>query len=135
MDPKVLDYCLCYIDGRTNVWAWFTSCPLEKQWGDDWDDAPYEHNAGQPYTMTIKEFGIHGIAIDHNLFRVAVDRERGATPCEGSVNSQWSVQDINNKHVAWLRFEKDAIHAGTTLRDFIEIVKRNGGQVYLPVEP
>ena len=38
---------LCYID---NCWAYFTTQPLDKQWGDDWDDAPYEHNAGEPYT-------------------------------------------------------------------------------------
>ena len=27
---------------------YFTS-DLENQWGDDWDDSPYEHNAGPPY--------------------------------------------------------------------------------------
>jgi len=25
-----------------------------KQWGDDWDDAPYEHNAGKVYDKYIK---------------------------------------------------------------------------------
>lgn len=37
---------LCYVEGD---WAYFTTQPLDKQWGDDWDDAPYEHNAGEPY--------------------------------------------------------------------------------------
>ena len=37
---------LCYVKGP---WAYFTTQPLKKQWGDDWDDAPYEHNAGEPY--------------------------------------------------------------------------------------
>lgn len=37
---------LCYIDGP---WAYFTTQPVAEQWGDDWDDAPYEHNAGDPY--------------------------------------------------------------------------------------
>ena len=38
---------LCYIDqmGR----AYFTTQALSKQWGDDWNDAPYEHNAETPY--------------------------------------------------------------------------------------
>lgn len=38
---------LCYVDGNR---AYFTTQPLDQQWGDDWDDAPYEHNAGTPYT-------------------------------------------------------------------------------------
>ena len=37
---------LCYIEGP---WAYFTTRPLADQCGDDWDDAPYEHNAGWPY--------------------------------------------------------------------------------------
>ena len=37
---------LCYVYGP---WAYFTSRPLSEQWGDDWNDAPYEHNAGEPY--------------------------------------------------------------------------------------
>ena len=36
---------LCYV--RHNI-LYFTDS-FEKQWGDDWDDAPYEHNAGEPY--------------------------------------------------------------------------------------
>ena len=39
------EYKLCYVDRNK---AWFTN-NFEKQWGDDWDDAPYEHNAGLPY--------------------------------------------------------------------------------------
>ena len=27
---------------------YFTS-DMAAQWGDDWDDRPYEHNAGKPY--------------------------------------------------------------------------------------
>jgi hypothetical protein len=37
---------LCYVKGN---WAYFTSRPLSEQTGDDWNDAPYEHNAGTPY--------------------------------------------------------------------------------------
>lgn len=38
---------LCYVDGQR---AYFTTAKLADQWGDDWDDALYEHNAGEPYT-------------------------------------------------------------------------------------
>ena len=37
---------LCYVSG---CFAYFTSKDLTEQWGDDWNDAPYEHNAGEPY--------------------------------------------------------------------------------------
>ena len=39
-------YKLCYVDGNE---AWFTS-DWKNQWGDDWNDRPYEHNAGSPYS-------------------------------------------------------------------------------------
>ena len=50
------EYKLCYVDGNK---AWFTN-NFEKQWGDDWNDRPYEHNAGLPYdhwSELIKENG------------------------------------------------------------------------------
>jgi len=40
-------YRLCYVD---LPWVYFTTQDLDKQWGDDWDDAPYEHNAEEPYS-------------------------------------------------------------------------------------
>ena len=36
---------LCYC---ANNIMYFTS-DMTAQWGDDWDDRPYEHNAGSPY--------------------------------------------------------------------------------------
>ena len=41
---------LCYVEGNI---AYFTTQDLDKQWGDDWDDAPYEHNAGLPYLPSV----------------------------------------------------------------------------------
>lgn len=40
------DPILCYVEGN---FAYFTSKPLEETSGDDWDDAPYEHNAEPPF--------------------------------------------------------------------------------------
>ena len=37
-----------YVEGKKEKWAFFTPM-FERQWGDDWNDAPYEHNAGYPY--------------------------------------------------------------------------------------
>lgn len=46
MTPDKREPVLCYVDDK---FAYFTTQELAKQWGDDWDDAPYEHNAGEPY--------------------------------------------------------------------------------------
>lgn len=46
---------LCYIEHNANR-AWFTSADLKDQWGDDWNDAPYAHNAGTPYAPSIHYF-------------------------------------------------------------------------------
>ena len=51
---KFLNYKLCYVDSDEYFDApmtlYFTELEdVTEQWGDDWDDAPYEHNAGTPY--------------------------------------------------------------------------------------
>ena len=33
----------------------FTNIDLQNQWGDDWNDAPYDCNAGWPYDSCYKE--------------------------------------------------------------------------------
>lgn len=43
---KFDNYVLCFVKGNR---AYFTRKDLDEQWGDDWDDRPYEYNAGEPY--------------------------------------------------------------------------------------
>jgi hypothetical protein len=131
LDPDVLR--LCYVDGR-DQFAWFTSCPLAFQWGDDWDDKPYEHNAGDPYT----DHEIGGERVKHQLVKVAWESNY-VTPCSGHVNSPYSVRDINCGGIAWLRapsVRSDStiagIYAGASLREFIKAVESSGGEVYFP---
>jgi hypothetical protein len=119
---------LCYVSGQ---WAYFTSQELDKQWGDDWDDAPYEHNAGSPY-------GPHRDDEAWDISQVAWEGPF-TQPCDGHCNSPYSVQMINAGAVAWLRTEAwhkspVVIPAGTSLGDFIRLVQSAGGTVYLPVE-
>ena len=138
------EFVLCYIDAP---WAYFTTQPLEDQWGDDWDDAPYEHNAGAPYDPPRPDLPAEERA---KLFpyawlpdgtprwrieRVAFDGDF-ITPDYGYSNSPWSVQQINRGEIAWLRpapwsDHAVVIHAGTTLPDFIDAVQRAGGCVYV----
>lgn len=115
---------LCYVK---NQWAWFTSAPLTgpgRQWGDDWNDAPYEHNAGDPY-------GMDGHRLEVVAFEARLD-----TPadCVGP-NSRYSVEMINAGAIAWLTtpsWEKAqvVIHAGTTLPEFRRLIWSVGGDVY-----
>ena len=111
-----LDYRLCYVDGR----LWFTS-DMDKQWGDDWDDAPWDCNAGAPYTHETKVVSIYleGIA-------------------QSTVINNCSVQRINRLRLPWLATwdDKLCIHAGTTLREVLKMAEDAGNAltVYAPVE-
>ena len=115
---------LCYVsDGR----AYFAVKDPKDVWGDDWDDRPYEHNAEPPYEYDLK------VMFDGDW----------AEPYHGFANSVWSVKDINNGAVAWLRpmypnkFEGEipVIHAGATLSEFLGKIPLCDGVVYLPVAP
>lgn len=122
---------LCYVE---DGFAWFTTAPLDKQWGDDWNDVPYEHNASPPYEWR-EERG----EPKYELMKLAYDHGYAETPSDiAGFNSHYSVQAINSGAVAWLvinRYGKDikAIHAGCSLDEFIEIIKSTGGVVYRPV--
>ena len=117
---------LCYVDG---AWAWFTTADLKDQWGDDWDDAPYQHNAGPPY-----EWASRREVPEYELSRVAWSGPFG-TP--GDLTDSYSVEDINAGKVPWLASgwystnETVVIPAGTTYSDFIRFVHAGGGEVYV----
>jgi hypothetical protein len=125
---------LCYVEGS---WAWFTTAPLAEQWGDDWNDAPYQHNAGVPYERE----GSRLIRVAwHGPFRTP--EERG-WDLDGRVAGGWSVEQINAGALPWLQtwtyehawVEPTAIYAGTTLYDFARLVQLAGGAVYVPIRP
>lgn len=131
MNDLPMDAVLCYVRGS---FAYFTTAPLDLQLGDDWDDAPYEHNAGRPYP----DHRENGQTVKHTVEEIAWEG-CWLPPCEGVLNSRYSVEGINGGAVPWLRAEpwgeKDAPHipAGTTLRRFIEIMQQYGGRVWLPL--
>jgi len=136
-DPQVsvTSLKLCYVDPRSSF-AWFTSIDLKDQWGDDWDDAPYEHNAGEPYDHTWK----NRESISHHLVKVAWDGPWN-TPAElAGSNSYWSVKGINAGCVAWLipndwnnKGERKPVPAGVSLQEFASIIVEGGGNVYVPL--
>lgn len=134
--PRFLDAQLCYVEDGV---AYFTTQALDKQWGDDWNDTPYEHNAGRPYDDHIAEHENREPAwVIESLRFSAGDL---VEPREGHWNSPYCVLDINvEKQVPWLRGDKYTpnegreIWAGTTLYEFFQLIADAGGKVYLPVE-
>ncbi len=119
---------LCYIEG--DCWAFFTTRALEEQTGDDWDDAPYDCNAGSPREPYENEGS-------WEIVHVAFESDYHGTPAQqGELNCPWSVHRINRGDIAWLIPYKWAepnvkpIHAGVTLSEFKRLIREAGGKVF-----
>ena len=120
---KEKDFRLCYVRHHT---LYFTD-NFENQWGDDWDDAPYEHNAGEPY-----EYDDDPMADNtdrgHIRYLAYMDWNYWIQePKSGYHNSRYSVEDINNGAVPWLYCdEAGELYAGATMEQAIEWLKKAG---------
>lgn len=105
-----------YEAGYTH-YLYFTD-DMSKQDGDDWNDAPYEYNAGLPYDdeckITVFKF---------NFYPELKDYISVAFPKDHRINSPYSVEDINNGAVAWVYLKRGdkrvAIHGGDELETVI----------------
>lgn len=116
---------LCYVD---DCWAWFTTLSLSQQWGDDWDDSPYEDNAGDPNSWDRKS------PISWKLKRLAWHAWL-ETPATHSRNAPYSVENINSLVVPWLsNYSNPSVHifAGATIEEFTSKIKLGKGVVYFP---
>lgn len=59
-------------------------------WGDDWNDRPYEHNAGEVYEEYIKGWKDVYVPFEDLVLE----------PCNGNFyNSEWSKEDMKNRKV------------------------------------
>ena len=119
-------YRLCYIENNVMYFSDnFPSCRA-----DDWDDAPYEHNAGTPYEyredLSVKENRENGYSRLRYVGYVP-DWEI-KTPAERfGYNTPFSVDDINNGAVPWLYHEKyGGLMAGTTINKAIKWLRKAG---------
>lgn len=117
---------LCYIEDN---WAYFTTAKADVQWGDDWNDAPYEHNAGTPYEWCEND-GARGTP-KWEIRKVAFDGPL-EPPCK--FNSL-SVQQITMGAAPWLKTpewcnQQVCIPSWSTYKNFCELVKEAGGNVY-----
>lgn len=87
-EKKVIDF-----DMKGNVIRLFIGTGND-YWGDDWDDAPYEHNAGQVYDEYVT-----------NILDFCVDFDTDVLePCSGAFNSPYSKESMKNRDVPCLIF-------------------------------
>ncbi len=118
------DYQLCYVEG--GCWAWFANVPPCDVWGDDWNDAPHDCNAGTPYATDGQRFV--KIAWDGTGYEV-----------NGRHGTYLSVEQINSGDHPWLvdpgygttyPNRKASVPAGVTLAEFRRVIRADGGEVY-----
>lgn len=111
-------YKLCYVEGN---FAYFTIRPLKDQWGDDWNDAPYPSNAGEPYCEDASQ--IIKIVFD-GPFQTPDYLER------------FSVEQINAGAGPWLSSGDGRAHfpAGMGSVDFCQRIVDNGGAIYFKTD-
>ena len=76
---KVVDFCL-----KGNVLRLFLGTPDVQAWGDDWNDTPYEHNAGTVYEEYVT--ATLDVAFDFDAYV--------SEPRDGHLNSPWCKQDM-----------------------------------------
>jgi len=132
MNPELK---LCYIDG---AWAYFTTQALADQIGDDWNDTPYECNAGAPYG-----WGEHDAKIGRapwEIVKLAYDSPTLETPSEhANGNSRYCVDHINAGLTPWLatywgETPPVKVMAGASVAEFSRAVVASGGNVYWPID-
>lgn len=136
---KYDNYKLCFADSSEYlgepITLYFTELnDITKQWGDDWNDKPYEHNAGEPYEYDYSqpEQGVKngtGIYPSIDIIKIIVNSAYNiSTPRTGCENSPYSVEDINKGIVPWLTIENEDksefIKAGTTLKNTLRVLNK-----------
>jgi hypothetical protein len=115
MAEKNKEFRLCYVDENL---MYFTD-NFQHQWGDDWNDRPYEHNAEPPYGLEDDEplrdgYGHIRLIAFESFWYIR-------HPCDGHLNSPYSVDDINKGAIAWLYSEQvGGLMAGSTMDEAIE---------------
>ncbi len=123
MAKKDKEFRLCYF--RDNV-LYFTD-NFEHQWGDDWNDEPYDCNAGDPYEWNDEEDEDWNENHGHlRYIGIKSDGWLKVTGCLGDpYNVRYSVEEINKGVVAWLYSDKaGGLHGGATMEEAIAWCKK-----------
>lgn len=112
-----------YIDGKQDHYAYFTPISLDTQWGDDWDDSPYDCNSGIPYDSSI----IDGVRKHIEIIQIPFCKKYNfrLTNDLSHRDCPFSVKDINRGVVCWMFLENDqddysVIYGGDSIEKFIK---------------
>ena len=82
---KIIDYAV-----KGNVVRFFLGeDDCTDYWGDDWNDAPYEHNAGTVYDRFVSGYRDMTFGFDDLVLE----------PCTGEFNSIWSKDDMKQRQM------------------------------------
>lgn len=111
IDCEVYGHLVRFVSGRAE---------LEQWWGDDWDDVPYEHNAGTVYDQFAHGFREIAFSTEHQI----------TEPCDGHVNSPWCKDDMIARKVECVRIDDTPVYFGDdwlTLNDLPGVVVRSRG--------
>lgn len=113
---------LCYVHSINDCTheLWFANKKPTDLWGDDWNDAPYEHNAGYPsdYTRYDKS------KVDFK--RYILTGNNIISPSYNYLNSPWSVEQINKQETFWLTNGEFKFYAGCTIDEIVTTLKNQG---------
>lgn len=93
-NQKVLDF---ELDGSRFVRLYLGAPDCTDYWGDDWDDTPYEHNAGTVYPQYVT----HVMDIALPCETVVIE------PCAGHWNSPYCKGDMKARRIPCLVFTTD----------------------------
>ena len=124
-------YKLCLVSRNM---AYFTDS-FEHQWGDDWDDVINDiDDLDEPYETWEEQIEevitSHPIKIKKIFFETNEPEWEEKRPCDAG---RYSIEDINKGAIAWLHTKKINIIGGMTYENFVDIIKQNGGEIYLPL--
>jgi len=122
---------LCYVEGD---WAYFTTLPLDRQCGDDWNDAPYYDNAGLPYDYR-PDLAAKGVT-PWRIIKIAI---HGGfyTPRDVCKSLDLSVDSINKGAAPWITFGRFCkgklthLYAGATVAQVKAEARRHGHAVFV----
>jgi len=89
-------------------------------WGDDWNDAPYEHNAGQVYKRYIQGYVEFAFPLKYDVCEA----------CYGHFNSPFSKEDMKNRKVPCLTISTEPeikIYFGDNIDEISKQITELGG--------
>ena len=116
---KNKDLKLCFVEslGWDIAALYYSNKDAKDVWGDDWNDRPYEHNAGEPYMND-------GDTFEKIIIDVGSQMQ---LPEDGYLNSPYSVEDINSGAIAWIRIIEGkhsySLAANSTIEDLYRLAK------------